>query len=189
MEPNDIFNKNLTLLSKIKVGDTLSKVGENLVIINHNSWTTCLLRTFYTKESREDTYNYIKHIIDTVIYKGMYVNTGVREGLFNLTETYKKDPLFKEKLLNLINVLEKRYADILTAPTNSTAAIEIQRHNSKQNSKQNSRSNSLPDTIQSAPISINKSKFVYNHESEDDEYFFDARSLFDKLDEDLMNNS
>lgn len=92
-----IVSRNLSLIGSLKPGDTISKLGDNLVVTQHDAWMTRLIRV-YTGDTKDKTLLYINTIIGMAMLKDIPIPECVYTGLKNLKITYTGWPDFCSKI-------------------------------------------------------------------------------------------
>jgi len=100
--------KSLDLLSKLEEGDTISRVDGHLIIHKHNSFSTKIIRQFWSGDDRKSTLFYISSILSNAVYKNVIIDYKVYKGLSNFRKTYETDTDFCEQLDNMISNIRKR---------------------------------------------------------------------------------
>jgi hypothetical protein len=102
----------IKLLSKLNIGDTINI--NSMTIHKHSSWITSTKRWLYG-ENRNKTIIEVENSIMETLYS-LYMNFNVEiynelilsmKGLQSLYLTYKEDDVFKCRIINCINLIEK----------------------------------------------------------------------------------
>jgi len=100
--------KSLDLLSKLEVGDTISRVDGHLIIHKHDSFSTKLIRQFWSGDDRKSTMFYVSSILSNAVYKNIFIEQRVYKGISNLRKTYESDLNFIEELDDMVNRIRRR---------------------------------------------------------------------------------
>lgn len=178
---SDLISRNLSLLASIREGDTISKMGEILVVTPHNAWFTKIMRRFYSNDTKDSTLGYVNNIIATAFFKDIKITKDVIDGLCNLKKTYIYYSDFCLKIDNTISKIDKHNnpqpMNITQSEIIEIVKDRIEKRKSPENSYANESLMTYYESLHNDPFKRNIARDVDGLLDDDEEEFRSTLSL------------